>query len=99
MAVKEDSAPGLAFNRMNQESGGTKMDRVNLERYQASMMMVLSLFKQGIIDEKDYKKSESFFAKKYCINKDNLYRLNNLICTPERVINICEESKGICYAN
>lgn len=99
MAEKENSAPGLAFNRMNRESGETKMDRVNLEKYQVSMMMVLSLFKQGIIDEKDYKKSESFLAKKYCINKDNLYRLNNLICTPERVINICEESKGICYAN
>ena len=75
------------------------MNRTNLEKYHASMMMVLSLFEQGIIDEKDYKKSESFLVKKHCISKGNLYRLNNLICTPERVINIGEESEGICYAN
>lgn len=75
------------------------MDRIALEKYHASVMATYKMFQDGIIDEKDFAKAEKYLAKKYGISKGNLYRLNNLICTPERVINIGEEKEDICYAN
>lgn len=75
------------------------MDRIALEKYHASVMATYKMFQDGIIDEKDFAKAEKYLAKKYRISKGNLYRLNNLICTPERAINIGEEMEDICYAN
>lgn len=75
------------------------MDRIALEKYHVSVMAAFKMYKEGVIDEKDFAKAEKYLAKKYGISKGNLYRLNNLICTPERVMNIGEEKEDICYAN
>lgn len=93
------SALENAFAVLNQGSGVALMDRIALEKYHASVMATYKMFQDGIIDEKDFAKAEKYLAKKYGISKGNLYRLNNLICTPERVINIGEEKEDICYAN
>lgn len=66
------------------------MDRSALEKYHASVMAAFKMYKEGIIDEKDFAKAEKYLAKKYSISKGNLYRLNNLICTPERAIQYCK---------
>ncbi len=70
------------------------MNRTNIDQYHSSLSVVKSMFAKGLIDEKDYKKAESYLAKKYCIKKDSLYRMNDLINNRFRVIYILPKKEG-----
>ena len=39
------------------------MNRTNIDQYHSSLAVVKSMFAKGLIDEKDYKKAESYLAK------------------------------------
>lgn len=69
------------------------MNRTNIDQYHSSLAVVKSMFVKGLIDEKDYKKSEGYLAKKYCIKKGSLYRSNDLINKPFRVIYIVQKKE------
>ena len=68
-------------------------DKIRIEKYTAAMNPIISMYKKGIIDEKDYEKAEAFIAEKYCIKLGNTYRLNELIYDLNRA-NIVTENKG-----
>lgn len=61
----------------------------DLKHYIASISLIQSMRKKGIINEEEYNKSEAFLAKKYCIKIVSIYRPNDLIKSPFRVINMC----------
>jgi hypothetical protein len=63
------------------------MERSNLEQYLLSIQPAKSMRDEGIITHQEYSKIELFLAEKYCINKGNLYRLNDLTIPPTKVIN------------
>jgi len=58
----------------------------NNEQYLQALSLIKLMKKSGIISDSDYKKSESFLAKKYCIKKGSLFRPNDLINSSFRVI-------------
>ncbi len=58
--------------------GNQAMERSNLEQYLLSIQPAKSMRDEGIITYQEYSKIELFLAEKYCIKKDNLYRLNDL---------------------
>lgn len=64
------------------------IDMSKLNRYLLSIENLKAMYKDGLIDAKDYQKAESFLAKKYCIKKVSLYRANDLINIPFRVMYI-----------
>lgn len=64
------------------------MKQDNTEKYLLSISPIHEMFKNGLITKKEYFEAEEFIAKKYCINKDSLYRANDLINTRFRVIYI-----------
>ena len=66
----------------------------NIEQYTASMKMVDSMLDKGLIDEDDFKKSEAFLAKKYCIKPDSVYRSNHLLFQRNRVIYMNEKQEA-----
>ena len=73
------------------------MKRSNLEKYLLSISPIYEMLKKDILTKKEYSEAEHFLAKKYCINKGNLYRLNDLTIAPDKVINSVtqeEESKN-----
>ena len=49
--------------------------------------------RQGLITEKDYIQIEEKMANKYNQKETSLYRLNDLIISPFRVINIIQEKE------
>lgn len=49
------------------------------ERYLQALNLAISMKKSGVISDSEFKKSESFLAKKYCIKKGSLLRPNDLI--------------------
>ncbi len=63
------------------------MKQDNTEKYLLSISPIHEMFKNGLITKKEYFEAEEFIAKKYCINKGNLYRLNDLTIPPTKVIN------------
>lgn len=62
------------------------MKRSDLEMYFMSIKPIKSMFEEGVLNKSEYLKAEAFIAEKYCINKGNIYRLNNLTKPPKRVI-------------
>ena len=64
--------------------------KTNIPAYQTCMSFVIEMFKKDVIDEDDYKEMEQFLADRFGIKDKSIYRLNNLLCTQERVMNICE---------
>ena len=66
----------------------------NVEQYTASMKMVELMLDKGLIDEDDFKKSEAFLAKKYCIKPDSVYRSNHLLFQRNRVIYMNEKQEA-----
>ena len=62
------------------------MIRSNLEKYYISLKPIMHLFEQELISKNGYQKAEVYLAKKYCIKKGNLYRLNHLTIPSKRVI-------------
>lgn len=61
----------------------------DLKHYLVSISLIQSMRNKGIISEDEYNKSEAFLAKKYCIKTVSIYRPNDLIKSPFRVINVC----------
>lgn len=49
------------------------------ERYLQALNLAISMKKSGVISDSEFKRSESFLAKKYCIKKGSLLRPNDLI--------------------
>ena len=66
----------------------------NVEQYTASMKIVELMLDKGLIDEDDFKKSEAFLAKKYCIKPDSVYRSNHLLFQRNRVIYMNEKQEA-----
>lgn len=62
------------------------MDRTNIEQYYCSLIPVKEMLKEGVITHGEYNKAEEFLASKYCIKMGDIYRDNDLINTPFRVI-------------
>ena len=69
------------------------MTRDNIESYYKSLSMVKSMYEKGLINEKDFLKAENYLAKKYCIKKGSIYRMNDLINKPFRVINVMQKKE------
>ncbi len=65
----------------------------NVIDYQSGVLYLKKLYLNGDIDKDDYIKGEKHLAEKYGIKDKSIYRLNNLICTQERVINIVTEKE------
>ena len=69
------------------------MNQDNLTKYLSSMVPVKRMLTDGLISEDDYKKSERLLAKKYCIKDNEIYRLNELLLLPFRVMYVCDEKE------
>lgn len=65
----------------------------NVELYLLSLEPIKKMFFDGLITDKEYLKSEAFLANKYCIKKFSLYRANDLINSPFRVMYISEKKE------
>lgn len=70
------------------------MDKGKYISYFNSLNFFERLRNCKVIDEKDYRIAEEFLAKKYCINKGNLYRRNELINRAFRAIYGSEKKEG-----
>jgi hypothetical protein len=55
------------------------------------MFQARAMAKQGLIKEQDYIKIEQKMAEKYNQKETSIYRLNDLIISPFRVINIIQK--------
>ena len=64
------------------------MNNREISKYQISMNLILSWFKNGEINSSDFKHLEDEIAKKYCIKDDSIYRHYYLNYIQVRVINI-----------
>ena len=68
------------------------MDKDSIN-YLNTMFQLRAMARQGLITEKDYIQIEEIMAKKYNQKETSLYRLNDLIISPFRVINIIQEKE------
>lgn len=68
------------------------MDKESIN-YLNAMFQVRAMVRQGLISEKDYIQIEEIMAKRYNQKETSLYRLNDLIISPFRVINIIQEKE------
>jgi hypothetical protein len=57
------------------------------------MFQARAMAKQGLIKEQDYIKIEQKMAEKYNQKETSIYRLNDLIISPFRVINIIQKKE------
>ena len=62
------------------------MDKNQYTSYLNSLFFFKKLRNCSVISEKEYEFAEDYLAKKYCINKGNLYRQNELINKAFRAI-------------
>lgn len=74
------------------------MNREHYEQYLSSLMVIKQMLNLGLLSDKEYNESENLLANKYCINKGNLYRQNNLIIKDFRVIYVME-NKDVQHGN
>ena len=63
--------------------------------YLNAMFQARAMAKQGLIKEQDYIKIEQKMAEKYNQKETSIYRLNDLILSPFRVINMIPNSKEV----
>lgn len=68
------------------------MDKDSIN-YLNTMFQFRAMARQGLITEKDYIQIEEKMANKYNQKETSLYRLNDLIISPFRVINIIQEKE------
>ncbi|HMM00484.1 MAG TPA: hypothetical protein PKC96_03995 [Bacilli bacterium] len=68
------------------------MDKNSID-YLNTMFQLRAMAREGLITEKDYIQIEEKMAKKYNQKETSLYRLNDLIISPFRVINIIQEKE------
>lgn len=73
---------------------GVASNMTPLERYMASIKVLEKMVKEGLINEKEYMKAESFLAKKHCIKPDSIYRSNHLLFLRNRVIDSNAEKEA-----
>jgi len=66
----------------------------NTVNYLAAMVKANEMAEKGLITYDDYKSYEEKIATKYGIKSGSVYRLDNLINTPFRVMNIVTEKEG-----
>jgi len=57
------------------------------------MFQLRAMAREGLITEKDYIQIEEKMAKKYNQKETSIYRLNDLIISPFRVINIIQKKE------
>ena len=67
--------------------------RNNIERYFMALAPILAMERNGVITHAEFLKAEDFLAKKYYLNKHNIYRLNDLINSSKRVIYILPQEE------
>jgi len=68
------------------------MDKDSIN-YLNTMFQLRAMARQGLISEKDFIKIEEKMANKYNQKETSIYRLNDLIISPFRVINIIQEKE------
>lgn len=68
------------------------MDKDSIN-YLNTMFQLRAMARQGLITEKDYIQIEEKMANKYNQKETSIYRLNDLIISPFRVINIIQEKE------
>ena len=68
------------------------MDKDSIN-YLNTMFQLRAMARQGINTEKDYIQIEEKMANKYNQKETSIYRLNDLIISPFRVINIIQEKE------
>lgn len=69
------------------------MNRELFESYLTSLLVFKNMMIKGILTKEEYIKAENILAKKYCINKGNLYRQNNLILSDFRAIYVLDNKE------
>ncbi len=62
------------------------MESKNVDQYLSSKKVIESMLLRGLISCEDFKKADSYLAKKYCIKADSIYRSNHLLFSGKRVI-------------
>lgn len=60
--------------------------RSNIERFYMALAPIRAMERSGILTHLEFLKAEDFLARKYYLNKHNIYRLNDLINIEKRVI-------------
>lgn len=69
------------------------MNRELFESYLTSLLVFKNMMIKGILTSDEYIKAENLLAKKYCINKGNLYRQNDLILSDFRAIYVLDNKE------
>lgn len=69
--------------------------KANESNYLNAMIQAKTMVNMGLITEQEYMKIETKMAKKYSLNSLSIYRLNDLILSPFRVINMIPNSKEV----
>lgn len=69
------------------------MNRELFESYLTSLLVFKNMMIKGILTKEEYIKAENLLAKKYCINKGNLYRQNDLILSDFRAIYVLDNKE------
>ena len=62
------------------------MNMDNLNRYVNGIKVMETMFIRNIIDEEDFIKAETHLAKKHCIKRNSIFKLDELIIEAKRVI-------------
>jgi cytochrome c-type biogenesis protein CcmH/NrfG len=79
-------------NALEQQEGRyVRMNNKNL--YLSSLKNIERLRKEGILNDSDFEKADSFLRKKYCIKTTSLFRSNHLIKPPFRAMYIDGEKE------
>lgn len=55
------------------------MDRISIENYYLSLIVIKSMLKLEIIGYAEFRKAESLIAERNCIKDGSIYRTNDLI--------------------
>ena len=69
------------------------MNRELFESYLTSLLVFKKMMIKGILTRDEYIKTENLLAKKYCVNKGNLYRQNDLILSDFRAIYVLDNKE------
>lgn len=65
----------------------------NRELYISSLRNIERMKKEGILNDKDFEKADSFLRKKYGIKTTSLFRSNHLINKPFRAMYIGDKKE------
>lgn len=66
----------------------------NIERYYMSLAPIQAMERNDLISHSEFLKAEDFLAQKYNLKKHNIYRVNDLIKTEKRVIDILPKKEA-----